>query len=428
MQGIWFILAGIFAILLILGFKTRFVTLISWYLAYSLQIRNPLVLTGGDTVLRLALFWGIFLPLGQKWSLDNLHSPTQPIEKSTLSIGTVGYLTQILCIYWTTSLLKTGSAWKEGTAVYFSLATQTFSTHWGQKMLEFPDLLKGLSFFTLYLEQWGPFFWLIPLSGLFPIARSLSLFLFITLHFGFILTLKIGIFPWINLVTLVALLPTAFWDWAETLFSKRAFSNFIPFKNQLHSLGPTEMNLKRDQQPSVWVQFGIFLQKTFAVSCLVWIIAWNIKTYDKDIDLLPYPVKQIGATLGLNQKWSMFSPNPPRLIYYFSIPGILSDGKMINLWDETIFSSLERPEMLADEFQNYRWRKMLTKLRRTNYRWLRFLLGDYLCRKWNRFPGTNEPRLSSFNILVVEQKMLEVEVITEDQTRILAKYSCKPIT
>jgi len=70
-----FVLAGIAAALLAVGWRTWIATFVSWYLLGSLHARNELVLDGGDYVLRHLLFWSLFLPLGARWSLDARGRP-----------------------------------------------------------------------------------------------------------------------------------------------------------------------------------------------------------------------------------------------------------------------------------------------------------------------------------------------------------------
>jgi len=55
--GLLFALAGAFALALVVGYRTRLVTLVSWVLLVSLHARNPMVLNSGDTLLRMLLFW-----------------------------------------------------------------------------------------------------------------------------------------------------------------------------------------------------------------------------------------------------------------------------------------------------------------------------------------------------------------------------------
>ncbi len=69
-QALLFTIAGIFAVALLLGYRTRVVTIASWFMLASLHARNPLLLDGGDVLLRVTLFWAIFLPWGACWSID----------------------------------------------------------------------------------------------------------------------------------------------------------------------------------------------------------------------------------------------------------------------------------------------------------------------------------------------------------------------
>ena len=67
-----FAAAALFAMALLIGYKTRLATVASWIFLISLHSRNPLILQGGDMFLRLLLFWAMFLPLGACWSIDKL--------------------------------------------------------------------------------------------------------------------------------------------------------------------------------------------------------------------------------------------------------------------------------------------------------------------------------------------------------------------
>src|SRR5687767_13442614 len=70
-QALLFLIAAVFAILLLLGYHTRLATIVSWALMVSLNSRNPLIVVG-DTLFRALLFWAIFLPWGNRLSIDAL--------------------------------------------------------------------------------------------------------------------------------------------------------------------------------------------------------------------------------------------------------------------------------------------------------------------------------------------------------------------
>src|SRR6184192_3815363 len=87
-----FIVTGVFYFLLLLGYKTRLFTFLSWVMLVSLQNRNTLILQGGDDALRLLLFWGIFLPWGNFYSLDKKTTRVNDNAVRYFSAASVGYV------------------------------------------------------------------------------------------------------------------------------------------------------------------------------------------------------------------------------------------------------------------------------------------------------------------------------------------------
>ena len=58
-QAVLFAIATVFAVMILVGSRTRFAVIASWVLLLSLQNRNPEILSAGDTVLLLLCFWAI---------------------------------------------------------------------------------------------------------------------------------------------------------------------------------------------------------------------------------------------------------------------------------------------------------------------------------------------------------------------------------
>ncbi|MDY7080948.1 MAG: HTTM domain-containing protein, partial [Halobacteria archaeon] len=73
-QVLLFVVASVFALMLVVGYRTKVATVVSLVLLVSLHLRNPVILNGGDSLLRRLLFIGIFLPLGEQWSVDAFWS------------------------------------------------------------------------------------------------------------------------------------------------------------------------------------------------------------------------------------------------------------------------------------------------------------------------------------------------------------------
>ena len=217
-EAILFIIAAIFAVMLLLGYRTRFAMIMSWFFLVSLHLRNPTVLQGGDILFRVILFWMMFLPLGQAWSLDRLFNrvPT-PSKKIYFSMATVAYIVQVCLLYLFTGLLKTGTAWHDGTAVYYALNVDQLITPMGAYLREFPAVMSALTYATWYLEVYGVLLFFSPVATSF--FRTLGIILFAGLQIGFNTSMRLGLFGMIAIVITLGLIPTDFWDSGWSRFS-----------------------------------------------------------------------------------------------------------------------------------------------------------------------------------------------------------------
>jgi predicted DCC family thiol-disulfide oxidoreductase YuxK len=210
-QAILFILAAIFAFCLLVGYRTRPVTVVCWFFFLSLCARNTVILAG-DALLSAILFWGIFLPWGARFSLDKaLHPAWDDLPDRYLSWGTVAYLFQIVFVFWFGALMKTGAEWRiEGSAIYYALNIDQLVTPIGLFLLQSGSLLKPLTFGVLWFEFVGPLLLFSPIwTG--PL-RTLVVFALFFMLLGFGLCLVVGIFVWTAAFGLLGLLPSWFWE------------------------------------------------------------------------------------------------------------------------------------------------------------------------------------------------------------------------
>jgi hypothetical protein len=69
-QALLFAVASLAALGLLVGYRTGLMNVIVWVFLISVQWRNPLLNGSGEDLLRMLLFWGMFLPLGAYWSVD----------------------------------------------------------------------------------------------------------------------------------------------------------------------------------------------------------------------------------------------------------------------------------------------------------------------------------------------------------------------
>lgn len=215
LQIVMFLLAAAVGVALLVGYRTRLATLLSWILLLSLQNRNNMLLQGGDMLLLLLLFWGMFLPLGARFSVDHaLERDPVPRSDQFFSAATVALLVQCMCVYFFSALLKSDPAYiPDGTAVYQALQLDTYATPLGQWLLNFPTVLMVLTYFVWTLELVGPFAIFTPV--LFVPLRLLLMILFIAMHVGFFLCLEIGLFPFVSITSLLTFTPAAVWVWLQ---------------------------------------------------------------------------------------------------------------------------------------------------------------------------------------------------------------------
>jgi len=210
--GALFILAGVFAIMMVVGYKTRIATISSFILLLSLHTRNPMVLQGGDVALRVVLFFMIFMPLAKRFSLDvilgNIKSPE---TKEYVSIFGAVYIAQFLLVWVISGWLKTNPVWTtEFTAVAMALALDTFTTNFGHYLRTMPNFLYYITIVTITVERYAFVMFFAPHHR--DYFRLLGLILFTILICGFNLSFRLGLFGTIMFSISLGLLPPLFWD------------------------------------------------------------------------------------------------------------------------------------------------------------------------------------------------------------------------
>jgi predicted DCC family thiol-disulfide oxidoreductase YuxK len=211
-QALLFLFQGLVAVALLVGYRTRLATILSWLLALSLQARNPALMQGGDMLLYLLLFWGIFLPLDARFSVDAaLNEDAQKAPNAFFSIATMALLVQAMCVYTFGALLKTSPAWiPDGTAIYYALHLDYIITPLGVWLGQFGTLLQFLTYYVWSLELVAPLIMFSPIAHYR--TRLIGMALLLMLHAGFLLFIYIGIFGLCSMTSILAFTPGRVWD------------------------------------------------------------------------------------------------------------------------------------------------------------------------------------------------------------------------
>ncbi|MBC8104583.1 MAG: HTTM domain-containing protein [Cytophagales bacterium] len=447
-EAAWFVLAALWAVALLVGYRTPISTVATWYLLSSVQLRNPLILNSADDLLRMLLFWGMFLPLGARGSLDARtgHGPSlPPLQPRFLSVGSAALLLQVGFLYWFAVASKTDPSWHvDGTAVYYALSIDLYATPVGQFLLNVPQLLQVMTWMTLWMEAGGPTLaFLLP----FPRVRLALVLAFFTFHLVLLnATLDLGAFHYVSAVAWVPFLPTQFWDWAE-----RGAGRYLPRRRAaaapLVSLsGGTEAQAARVAERE-WVlasqsppaepvlrryrfNWRAILLNTVAGLLLVYIFLWNFRATGNRWGprLLPYSLNRVAQVTHVDQGWQMFAPKPLTEDGWFVYPAKLRDGTTLDLFrgESTLGKPIrwEKPDILVShEFKNERWRRYEMNLWARIYSDQRPVYCRYLCREWNK-THTGQKRLSSLQLYYVIEETLTDYVQATSLPRIMIDWKC----
>jgi hypothetical protein len=151
----WIFLAS--AILLTIGFFTRFNTVLVFLCLSSINQRNLYITHGGDTFLRVAGFFLIFAPAGAAFSVDRLIRMRRGKEgaairpRSPWAQRMIQF--ELSLLYFVTFCWKMqGGAWIQGTALYYIFHLEELQRFPLPSWLLQPVMLKLGTWFTLVLE------------------------------------------------------------------------------------------------------------------------------------------------------------------------------------------------------------------------------------------------------------------------------------
>jgi hypothetical protein len=279
-------LTGLAALALVLGYRSRLFCAVAWVLLLSLHCRNPFILSAGDTLLRMLLLFGCFLPLDRCLSLSQ---PRLAAGGTPLVFHLAGacLLLQVAAAHAFASFARSGAAWwGEGDALTLLLHNPLWASGLGQ------GLAGPLSPWSWLLSPAIPLLELaggvLLLSG--PLGRRLGIVLLAALHGAALLCLQLGLAGWVPLMALLALWP----------FDLRTGSP--------SGGGGEESTLEELPCSPAW---AVLLSVALAL-----VIATNLGQLVAP-GWAPVRALHVPAQLfRLDQSWAVFSPQPPAVWGY----------------------------------------------------------------------------------------------------------------
>lgn len=382
-----FLVNGICALFLLVGYRTRLASFLCWVLLISLHNRNNMIHQGGDDLLRILLFWGMFLPWNTYFSLDSLRTKEAPLQPPVAKMAGVGYVLLIFSMYFFSALLKNGSDWSSDfTALYYAYQLDMIVLPLGKWLLQYENLLKIFTAITFYLEL------LIPFALFIPWKVSWWRFVFIILIFGFHLciasTLFVGLFPMIATTALIGLVPSIFW---EKLLLYQVLERAKSRTSQLAMILRSKLFKSPDVRPmplALWLQRLTTYFLAIIIAFSLYLNYYGVGSYQIDLLEKFRPVVQF---LRIDQRWGMFAPIVFREDGWFIFEGTTAvKGRKIDIYNQGKNSNYAKPELVVSMVKNDRWRKYQENILFVNNAIYRPYYCQWLLRTWNQTASVHQ--------------------------------------
>ncbi|MXR52770.1 HTTM domain-containing protein [Halovenus sp. WSH3] len=428
-QALLFVVAGMFALMLIVGYRTRTATVVSWLLLLSLRARNPMIFNSGDDLLGLLLFWGIFLPLGERWSVDARRIDRD--RSTVVSLASLGILVQVLLVYVTNAVHKSRSEeWMSGEALAMVYQADQYTVRLGDFFASYPALLEWLTAAWLWLLVLSPL--LLLLTGA---RRAMLTTMFVGVHLGIALTMNIATFPLVSIAAMLVYYPPSVWEWLTRLLTRTGvLDRTRSLRDRLPTLGsavtlPTDATARLDG-------VGAALDRgraavSLVVPYLFLVLVLTSAAADVGYASVPEPGEEVLEVTETDQDWAMFAPDPVRTTRWYAAPGRLEDGRMVDTLHESdvIFDpgagtndSFRRPDDVEGTYPSARFHKYLVNVQFADNDNHRSYLANYLCDRWNRRHDTTVETVSIW-ALSERTDPYNGTVISERKSRLI-EYDC----
>jgi hypothetical protein len=302
------------ALALAVGYRTKLAQVGAFVLFTGLNGRTLLVENTGYTLENLVLAWTLLLPLGDWFAVDGRRSPRTRGERAAPHESVVGIclVAQAFAMYFFNVVHKTGSAWRDGSAVFAVLHVDRMATPFAVWMREaLPNgVLAALTTTVLVAELACAVLAACVCIPRVSIAARRSLVVVgMLLHFAFGAALTLGPFSWVAGVLCLSFVSRHDWDWLARATGARWLE--LPPATGEPPMPPTTGAVARAQA---------FARESLAVAMLA------AAAHRGAIDM-PAPRARLEAWFGgpvpnpalfralterlrLGQGWALFAPEP----------------------------------------------------------------------------------------------------------------------
>ena len=413
-------LQGLIALQLIVGYRTRIATVLTFLFVVSLDHHNPFVLSYADTLFRLLLFWAIFLPLGERWSVDAVHRE-RPARPHVASVASVLVLGQMVFMYVVNAAHKRESElWTggEATALIMGLDEMTFLL--GDTVRQLPPILLQigtLAWFYMLASAWL----LILLRGR---PRLVLVSLFAGAHATFAVTVRIGAFAYVALAGLTLFLQAQFWRDGRALLGvlgvdpsrgRPIVHRLERFARRVPDIRVRNPRVRRARQELHTVTVTIVVVTMLVVALVFPLQFWLVTDADDREHRAELAMEEttglgeiytVAASVGIDQPgWNVFAPNPRTTDRYYVFPAKTDAGDRIDVYNERPLTFDRPTDELQTQHGTYRERFYMNSVRRGGVDGnVPVALAEHLCETWE---GDDGARLTHLNMFEVTETVTE---------------------
>ena len=415
-----FSMHGLLACLLFVGYRTRLSTFLVAVFVVSLDLRNPLVLSYADVLFMWLLFWAIFLPLGERWSVDALHADREP--RSTVGgLPAAFILLQVVTVYVVNGLHKTtADQWATGEAAVVVMGLDDMTFLAADLVASVPGTLQlgGQLWYLMLLGSWL----LVVLRGR---ARTALVAAFVAVHLSFAVTVRIGAFPFVSIAGVLLFLQSSFWtDYKRVVDRTHIDERLARLSTHPRSIaerlphGPdpgVQKAIRRHQRNVAGLMFGLI-----AVALIVSVLsAGGVVDTQPAADI----EAATSAVVEHQTEWTIFAPEPRSTARQHVIAAESTTGEQWDIHTDRELTA-DRPAELQTQFDTYRQRFYLSSVRRDAPEGTQQLLADHYCET---VTVDGEP-ISHLTMYVIEESVTVETARTPDDrertVRELGSYSC----
>lgn len=370
-----FVIHGLLAFSLLVGYRARLSTVLVAVFVVSLDLRNPLVLSYADTLFMWLLFWAIFLPLGERWSIDAVHAIGPPRE-TVGGLPAALILLQVLTVYVVNGIHKTASElWASGEAAVLVMGLDDMTFLAVDVVASFPQLLAvgGQIWYGMLLGSW----FLIVLRGR---SRTALVAVFVVAHLSFAVTVRIGAFGFVSITGVILFLQASFWSDLRRLLER------VGGLETLSSLSShaedAAASVPRGPRVDVCSAFARYHRPMVGLLAGVigLIVVLSVLSAGGVVDNQPADDLEAATTAVVDHQteWSIFAPEPRRTARQYVVAAESPTGAHWDIHTDRELTA-DRPPELQTQFATYRERFYFSSVRHDSPEGTQQLLADYYC-------------------------------------------------